>query len=448
MRMNNQVLSFTQDQGVVCWNKDQADSHCQDYMFLDQFQGGPPCCEDYSVQYCCAEQGLQSPKMEMVSVKISINLESLEQKVILYPKLKMLLILVPAHGKWEGVTVMMDQQQKQQVVKSENRCMFTALPEESQDIFKTFLLFKGMSDKHHNMSSGGDQNIEPKSYALHEEHEILGHKLDSENSVIQDSCRGNKLYRVTDRTLSEDELKKLDAGKMVPVKAPVTKTRQQDTGGCTSSVTVMTRVTGTHCWYTYRYPDPITGLSLTFQHLGMATKSVDCCIFGTAPLPTSGPQCWCGQINANTLAQCGAADIPTYSQCGSTSSNARSHIENWSPDLMAWAKTPQLCSFNIQKMAPGQTCTLVIDIEVLHLGREKECQSGAGQVIVSIGQTKETICGIAAQEEAGVVKLTSGQENPLVMTWPAGTNMATVMILSGAQQDIGQKWAFKVLQNC
>ena len=60
-------------------------------------------------------------------------------------------------------------------------------------------------------------------------------------------------------------------------------------------------------------------------------------------------------------------------------------------------------------MAPGQTCTLVIDIEVLHLGREKECQSGAGQVIVSIGQTKETICGIAEREEAGVVKLTSGQ---------------------------------------
>ena len=80
-----------------------------------------------------------------------------------------------------------------------------------------------MSDKHHNMSSGGDQNIEPKSYALHEESEILGHKLDSENSVIQDSCRGNKLYRVTDRTLSEDELKKLDAGEMIPVKAPVTK---------------------------------------------------------------------------------------------------------------------------------------------------------------------------------------------------------------------------------
>ena len=88
---------------------------------------------------------------------ISINLESLDQKVILYPELKMLLIIVPAHGKWEGVTVMMDQQQvkpcnaknnidifikKQQVVKSENRCMFTVLPEESQDIFEIFQLFK------------------------------------------------------------------------------------------------------------------------------------------------------------------------------------------------------------------------------------------------------------------------------------------------------------------
>ena len=93
----------------------------------------------------------------MVSVKISINLESLEQKVILYPELKMLMIIVPAHDKWEGVTVMMDQQkvnlcisktdfdivmQKQQLVKSENRCMFAALPEESQDIFEIFQLFK------------------------------------------------------------------------------------------------------------------------------------------------------------------------------------------------------------------------------------------------------------------------------------------------------------------
>lgn len=67
----------------------------------------------------------------------------------------------------------------------------------------------------------------------------------------------------------------------------------------------MTRVTGTHCWYTYHYPDPVTSLSLTFQHQGVATKAVDCCVFGTAPLNPPGPTCWCGQINANTLTQCG-----------------------------------------------------------------------------------------------------------------------------------------------
>ena len=46
----------------------------------------------------------------MVSVNVVLNLETIVQKVILYRVLKMLVILVPAHNKWEGVTVMMDQQ--------------------------------------------------------------------------------------------------------------------------------------------------------------------------------------------------------------------------------------------------------------------------------------------------------------------------------------------------
>ena len=62
-RMNKQVLSFNMDQGVACWNKDQIDSHCTDWMFMDQFQGGPPCCDDYTVRYCCTEGGVQTPEM-------------------------------------------------------------------------------------------------------------------------------------------------------------------------------------------------------------------------------------------------------------------------------------------------------------------------------------------------------------------------------------------------
>ena len=46
----------------------------------------------------------------MVSVNIVLNLETIVQKVILYRVLKMLVILVPTHNKWEGVTIMMDQQ--------------------------------------------------------------------------------------------------------------------------------------------------------------------------------------------------------------------------------------------------------------------------------------------------------------------------------------------------
>ena len=45
----------------------------------------------------------------MVAIQIFINLEAIVQKVILDRVLMMLMILVPAHDKWEGVTVMMDQ---------------------------------------------------------------------------------------------------------------------------------------------------------------------------------------------------------------------------------------------------------------------------------------------------------------------------------------------------
>lgn len=305
-----------------------------------------------------------------------------------------------------------------------------------------------MSDKLHNMTAGGDQHVEPKAYALSEQYEIPGHNLDTENSIIREMCMGNKLYKVQEKQVSQDELKKLDDGKMVAVSAPVTNPRSQNMGGCTSFVTVMTRVTGTHCWYTYQYPDPVTGLSLTFQHQGTATKAVDCCVFGTAPLLSPGPQCWCGQINANTLAQCGAVDISTLTQCGSSTSSPRSHIENWSPDLMAWLPTPPQCRFTVQKMLPGQSCTLVLDIEVLRLGQEEDCQTGGSQMSVSIGHSQAAVCGQATKQEGGLVTLSGGQENPLVLAWPANIDTATIMIQSGLQGQMGQKWAFKVMQNC
>ena len=93
-----------------------------------------------------------------------------------------------------------------------------------------------MSDKLHNMTAGGDQHVEPKAYALSEQYEIPGHNLETENSIIQDMCRGNKLYKVQEQEVSQDELKKLDDGKMVAVSAPVTNPRSQNMGGCTSSV--------------------------------------------------------------------------------------------------------------------------------------------------------------------------------------------------------------------
>ena len=39
-------------------------------------------------------------------------------------------------------------------------------------------------------------------------------------------------------------------------------------------------------------------------------------------------------------------------------------------------------------------------------------------------------------------------ENPLVLAWPADIDTATIMIQSGSRGQMGQKWAFKVLQNC
>ena len=157
----------------------------------------------------------------------------------------------------------------------------------------------------------------------------------------------------------------------------------------------------------------------------------------------------------------GAEDIPTLTQCGSTTSAPMTHIENWSPDLMTWSRTPPQCSFTVQKVLPGAICSLVLDIEVLSLGQEEDCEEGGGQVRVIIGQTQAAVCGQAGQEK-GKVRLAGGQgqyqlecgddqlscsENPLVVAWPAHVDTATIMVESG-QGGQGQKWAFKVVQNC
>ena len=42
----------------------------------------------------------------------------------------------------------------------------------------------------------------------------------------------------------------------------------------------------------------------------------------------------------------------------------------------------------------------------------------------------------------------SYSENPLVLAWPANIDTATIMIQRGLPGQMGQKWAFKVMQNC
>ena len=122
MRNNGQKLTFSKEQGLTCWNREQHDSHCQDWMFMDQFQGGPPCCEDYSVRYCCTQVANEAPMMvcqfqyilnaisvqEMVNVGIIVDQERVFQKVILYTVLQVLVIMMPAHASFEGVMVVMD----------------------------------------------------------------------------------------------------------------------------------------------------------------------------------------------------------------------------------------------------------------------------------------------------------------------------------------------------
>ena len=124
--MSGQVLTFSQDEGVTCWNKEQSGRECKDWMFMDEFQGGPPCCDDYSVQYCCTPSAVENTipmvrrdtqndynllSQEMVTVQILVNKEYVLQKVFLYSDLKILLLVVPAHDGREGVTVLMDQLQ-------------------------------------------------------------------------------------------------------------------------------------------------------------------------------------------------------------------------------------------------------------------------------------------------------------------------------------------------
>ena len=92
---------------------------------MNEFQGGPPCCDDYSVQYCCTPSAVEntismvrrdtqydynlSISQEMVTVQILVNMEHVLQKVFLYSDLKILLLVVPAHDGREGVSVGMDQ---------------------------------------------------------------------------------------------------------------------------------------------------------------------------------------------------------------------------------------------------------------------------------------------------------------------------------------------------
>ena len=91
----------------------------------------------------------------------------------------------------------------------------------------------------HNITAGGDQTVEPVASVMREEYELPGHHLEYENSVIQDMCRGNRLFKVQELEVSQDEVKKLDAGKMVAVSAPVTNMGSHTLGGCSSSVVII-----------------------------------------------------------------------------------------------------------------------------------------------------------------------------------------------------------------
>jgi hypothetical protein len=60
-------------------------------------------------------------------------------------------------------------------------------------------------------------------------------------------------------------------------------------------------------------------------------------------------------------------------------------------------------------MLPGHICTLVLDIEVLRLGQEEDCQTGGSQVKVNIGPSQAAVCGRSTRQEGGLVTLSGGQ---------------------------------------
>ena len=74
----------------------------------------------------------------------------------------------------------------------------------------------------------------------------------------------------------------------------------------------------------------------------------------------------------------GAENIPTISDCGSSTQYERTHIENWSPNLMRWMPSARTCQFTVKKQSPGQHCTLVLDVEVLNLDTDGVCQPQGG----------------------------------------------------------------------
>lgn len=91
-----------------------------------------------------------------------------------------------------------------------------------------------MSEKMSNISS--NESLEAKTYALTEEDELSNHHLGAENIIIQDMCQGSKLFKVKEKKVSTETMKKLSDGKMVPTSAPVMNPGSHSMGGCSSEV--------------------------------------------------------------------------------------------------------------------------------------------------------------------------------------------------------------------
>ena len=81
-----------------------------------------------------------------------------------------------------------------------------------------------------------NEGLEAKAFALTEEEEISNHHLEAENIVIQDMCQGSKLFKVKEKKVSTEDMKKLSDGKMVPTSAPVMNPGSHNMGGCSSEV--------------------------------------------------------------------------------------------------------------------------------------------------------------------------------------------------------------------